>query len=79
MTQLREDPPRREDGRCARRGCRKRIPQATDRHRRYGGAALDMEPFCSTECAKTYFGTTSVFKEGEGVFSKAALGHGKED
>lgn len=64
---VKPDPPRRRDGRCARRGCRKKIPAMTARHRRYGGDALLSEPFCSTECAKQYHGVMSVFPAGEGV------------
>jgi hypothetical protein len=52
------DPPRRDDGRCARHGCKKRLQQITDRHRRYGGDALLLESFCSTECCKRHYHVT---------------------
>lgn len=54
----RSDPPRRDDGRCALPDCNKRLPTITARHRRYGGEALLSEPFCSTECCRSYHGTT---------------------
>ena len=52
----RADPPVRSDRRCAQRGCTRQLATITSRHRRYGGDALLVEPFCSTECCRAYHG-----------------------
>ena len=56
FTPKRPDPERREDGRCARHGCKKPLQKQTARHPRYAGDEILSEPFCSTECCKTYHG-----------------------
>lgn len=57
------DPPRRKDGRCALRGCKRKLVAITPRHRKYGGAAILMEPFCSTECCKRFYGLIEEVKD----------------
>lgn len=48
------DPPVRGDGRCARPGCRKlRRPE---RSKSYGGVAGELDPFCSSECCREWYG-----------------------
>lgn len=53
---MKPDPPVRPDGRCANPGCSNSLQQITSRHRRYGGAALESEPFCSRRCAEQWRG-----------------------
>jgi hypothetical protein len=48
------DPAVREDGRCARPGCDNQISRTRDRYR-YAGWHLEADPFCSTECCRTYY------------------------
>ena len=55
---MKRDPKVRKDGLCARRGCTKPLQKITERHRRYGGALLEFEPFCSSVCCRIYHGTT---------------------
>lgn len=43
----RPDPAQREDGRCARHGCKKRLPKL---------GVKDGDPFCSNECCRRYHG-----------------------
>ena len=57
------DPRVRKDGRCARPGCSKQRPivSATGKKRkemiRYAGAfQLERDPFCSSNCARSYYG-----------------------
>lgn len=53
---MRADPQVRKDGRCARRGCGKRLTLPKKHHSSISGAVYEREPFCSTECAKRYHG-----------------------
>ena len=46
------EPRVRPDGRCARRGCDKKVDIKTNPHT--GG--LYKDPFCSTECCKLHYG-----------------------
>jgi hypothetical protein len=49
---MRPDPKVRPDGKCANPGCdNMRKPE---RSRRYGKAAAELDPFCSTVCAKAW-------------------------
>jgi hypothetical protein len=48
-------PPVREDGLCAC-GCGRTLPRSPGA-RRYAGAFLDLDPFATARCARTYFGT----------------------
>jgi hypothetical protein len=50
---LKLDPPLRPDGRCA--VCPKQR-KLTAQARKYAGVQLDVDPFCSTECARRYHG-----------------------
>jgi hypothetical protein len=51
-----EDPKVRADGRCALTGCgRLRHPE---RSRRYAGFEADKDPFCSSVCARAFYGVT---------------------
>lgn len=47
------DPPVRKDGKCARRGCSKQ--RHPERSLRYGGAAAQLDPFCSTDCCRAHY------------------------
>ena len=51
---MRADPARRNDGRCALVSCRKKLRPATPVLRRYAGAQIDVDPFCSTECCRAW-------------------------
>ena len=51
---MKEDPKVRRDGRCALPGCTNRLAVMTERHRRYGGDVLLIEPFCSTDCCRVW-------------------------
>ena len=42
---MRDEPLRRDDGKCARHGCKKPLPSLED-------------PFCSTECCKKHHRVT---------------------
>ena len=47
------DPPVRPDGRCYM--CpKKRKPE---RSRKYGGEVAALDPFCSSQCARRFYGT----------------------
>ena len=48
---VRPDPPKRRDGRC--HVCPRYIV-VTPQARKYAGAVLDTEPFCSATCARQY-------------------------
>ncbi len=48
------DPPKRADGRCA--VC-PNIIQVSAQARKYAGAVLDEDPFCSSSCARRYHHT----------------------
>jgi hypothetical protein len=51
-----EDPPVREDGRCANCGKVRRPPTG-----KYATKAeFETDPFCSTECARAWHGTESA-------------------
>ncbi len=50
-------PPRRKNGKC--RKCGKQMPRVTVQVRKYAGPDMDREPFCSTGCAKAWFGTVA--------------------
>lgn len=61
------EPPRREDGYCYRYPtCRRKVPTATHRHIRYGGDSLDKEPFCSVDCARKHYGTSTTIARTRG-------------
>jgi len=64
---MRPDPKVRKDRKCARPGCNNPLQQITERHRRYGGAALELEPFCSSTCAREWHGTQIGGTKGGGV------------
>jgi len=63
---MRTDPPVRDDGLC--HVCLK--PRRPERSKRYGGAAAEMDSFCSTECARAYhenpLPTRSVWEQNYG-------------
>lgn len=62
------DPPIRADGRCALATCRK--PIKPPKRRREVPASLYVDPFCSTDCAKTYFGVrVTSYSESQGLGS----------
>jgi len=48
-----EQPEVRQDGLCV--VCLK--PRKCDRSVKYGGSNAEADPFCSTVCARTYYGT----------------------
>jgi hypothetical protein len=48
----RAEPKVRRDGLCV--VCRG--PRYPERSRKYGKTVAELDPFCSTECAKSYFG-----------------------
>jgi hypothetical protein len=48
------DPPVREDGRCI--VCPK--ARHPERSRKYAGGTAETDPFCSTQCARAYYGTS---------------------
>jgi len=54
------DPPVRADGRCARRGCHKlrKIPRS--HHRAIDHALYELDPWCSTQCCRLYYGVPLV-------------------
>ena len=52
---IKEDPPVRADGRCAGPGCRK-LRKVSEQARKYAGAQLDLDPFCSTTCCRKWHG-----------------------
>jgi hypothetical protein len=47
----------RPDGKCV--FCKG--PRYPERSRKYGGPAAELDPFCSTVCAKTYYDTVTYF------------------
>ena len=47
---MKPDPPVRRDGRCAECG----KPRYPGRSRKYGKGAADLDPFCSTNCARKW-------------------------
>jgi hypothetical protein len=49
---VRPDPPVRKDGRCSQCG----QPRHPQRSRKYGQAAAELDPFCSSSCAKAWHG-----------------------
>ena len=49
------DPPVRADGRCALESCGKKR-KITAAARRYAGQQLDLDPFCSADCCRRFFG-----------------------
>jgi hypothetical protein len=59
MTTSRTDPPVRADGRCASCGGRRgQLPKtSTQRTKDVLRVELDMDPFCSSDCARAWHGT----------------------
>lgn len=55
------EPAVRADGLCARPGCSSPLPRSRQL-RKYAGAALDSDPFCSTVCCKLYYGLAAHAK-----------------
>lgn len=53
------DPPVRDDKKCAVCGKSRNV---TKKKRRYAGAAIDLDPFCSTKCCRAYHGAPSLGK-----------------
>jgi len=47
---MKPDPPVRRDGKCAECG----KPRYPGRSRKYGKGAADLDPFCSTNCARKW-------------------------
>lgn len=63
-----DDPPIRDDGRCALEACGK--PIKAPKRRRDVPERLYVDPFCSTDCAKTYFGVrVTSYSESQGLGS----------
>jgi hypothetical protein len=52
------DPPIREDGRCARPGCSKRL-KVPARRQRGVDPKVYADPFCSSECCKALHGVSA--------------------
>ncbi len=48
------DPAVPDDGACAKCG----KPRRPERSKRYGRAAAELDPFCSTECARSHYGVS---------------------
>ena len=62
------EPEVRDDGRCALETCRK--PIKPPKRRREVPASLYVDPFCSTDCAKAYFGVrVTSYSESQGLGS----------
>lgn len=58
-----KEPKLRKDGRCARCGKQRKMP--TSHHSSINMATYQLDPFCSTVCARAYYGvkngaTTSI-------------------
>ena len=51
---LKHDPPQRSDRRCSGPGCDNKLVTVTSRMRRYAGAQIEADPFCSTACCKRW-------------------------
>lgn len=71
---LKLDPPSRPDGRCV--VCRKER-KVTEKARKYAGAQLDMDPFCSTVCCRLWHGceltNAGTAAQTEGGKTRAAM------
>ena len=58
MTELVQEPKRRRNGRCARPGCEKPVPVPTTKQKGVDPQVYLKEPFCSSRCARDYYGTS---------------------
>lgn len=59
---MKEKRRRRKNGLCARPGCQKPLPTVTPAMRKYAGAQIDLDPYCSTACCKLDYGVEIVEK-----------------
>ncbi len=59
FTPIPGDPPVLSTGACAYCG----NPREPERSAKYGGNAAEVDPFCSTECAKAHYGVAAQFAD----------------
>ena len=59
---MKSDPRVRRDGRCARKGCDRKLPRSK-RAKRYAGDWLELDPFCSSRCCRAFHGTSLASEE----------------